>query len=86
MLWLLWLLKLKGRWRTGAENAIASIGIAEGVVDVIATVNVAASIAASSSSRRRRRRRRSSGTSAADAATVLADGATYAIIIRHHFP
>lgn len=81
MLWLLWLLKLKGRWRTGAENAIASIGIAEGVVDVIATVNVAASIAASSS-----RRRRSSGTSAADAATVLADGATYAIIIRHHFP
>ena len=84
MLWLLWLLKLKGRWRTGAENAIASIGIAEGVVDVIATVNVAASIAASSS--RRRRRRRSSGTSAADAATVLADGATYAIIIRHHFP
>jgi hypothetical protein len=84
MLWLLWLLKLKGRWRTGAENAIASTGIAEGVVDVIATVNVAASIAASSS--RRRRRRRSSGTSAADAATVLADGATYAIIIRHHFP
>ena len=81
MLWLLWLLKLKGRWRTGAENAIASIGIAEGVVDVIATVNVAASIAASSS-----RRRSSSGTSAADAATVLADGATYAIIIRHHFP
>lgn len=83
MLWLLWLLKLKGRWRTGAENAIASTGIAEGVVDVIATVNVAASIAASSS------RRRSSGTSAADAtdaATVLADGATYAIIIRHHFP
>ena len=85
MLWLLWLLKLKGRWRTGAENAIASIGIAEGVVDVIATVNVAASIAASSS-----RRRRSSGTSAADAAdvaTVLAEGATYAIIIiRQHFP
>ena len=81
MLWLLWLLKLKGRWRTGAENAIASIGIAEGVVDVIATVNVAASIAASSS-----RRRSSSGTSAADAATVLAEGANYAIIIRHHFP
>lgn len=75
------MLKLKGRWRTGAENAIASIGIAEGVVDVIATVNVAASIAASSS-----RRRSSSGTSAADAATVLAEGANYAIIIRHHFP
>ena len=76
------MLKLKGRGRTGADNAIASNGIAEGVVDLIATVNVAASIAASSSRRRR------SGTSAAntaDAATVLAEGATdYAIIIIHH--